>query len=167
MCGFPVSLRDDLKLRHGDLEPVRFWPLTLLLHTPRIALLRFVPNHFPEIEPPEEQASHRRGTPRNGSALAVARSGQTFVVQLARDGDHPFAVCTQTEDPAHDGRLLIIDSAFDMIPFRPAIRIKCRGSNLDVVIAVDAAAGDMAEQSLSLHRVKRPLLGPVPFALIH
>jgi hypothetical protein len=58
MGGLPFGVRDNLKVRHGDFHPVFLRAFSLLLYPPWIALLRFVPDHFPEIQLSEQYAPH-------------------------------------------------------------------------------------------------------------
>jgi hypothetical protein len=62
--GLPVAFGEDLKVWHGNLDPILLRTFSLLLNAPGISLLRFIPDDLPEIQPSEQEAPYRRRTPR-------------------------------------------------------------------------------------------------------
>jgi len=67
------------------------------------------------------------------------------------------------EEPAHDGGLLRIDLARDVLPRGAAVGPG--GGDLDIVVAVDAPAGDVAGARFAEQGIMGALLGALPLDL--
>jgi hypothetical protein len=95
----------------------------------------------------DELANHGR-RPRRAAgaaeALGVERLGETLEAMAGGDA---------LEDPAHEGRLGRLDHAAHMEP------LTVLATNLDVLVPVDLAAGDVPAFDLPPERVARPLAG--------
>ncbi|MEI8015303.1 MAG: hypothetical protein WCH20_10760 [Nitrospira sp.] len=139
----------------------------MLLNAPRIALLCLVPDHFPEIQPSEQEAPDRRRTPGDFKANGISRGRASFIVQETSDRNHTLPFSAEPKDLPNNGGLLLIDPAFDVIALWPAVSIQHRGMDLHVVIPIHAPAGHMSHESFPMKGVEGSLLSSGPFAFVH
>src|SRR5206468_1785182 len=98
-----------------------------------IALLRPVPDDLAAVERPEEDLADGRGRP----AARPPRWRDAVLVQRLGDPGEALALGAEREDPAHDGRLPLVDTTDHVQP--PAIG----AGHVDVVVPERAPAGDM------------------------
>jgi hypothetical protein len=121
------------------------------LTPPPIALPLLVPDDLAAVEGTQEDLPHRGGRP----AARPPRRGDLVLVERLGDAGEPVALGRQSEDLADHRGLLRVHLADDVLP--PAI-----GSlDLDVIVAVDAAARDVPGPGLSLEGV----VGALPRAI--
>jgi hypothetical protein len=155
MGGLPEVLGDDTEVRGLHTQPLALGALEVALDPPLVPLLDPVPNDLAPVERPAEDLADGRGRP----AARPPRRRHAVLVERLRDLGDTQALDGEREDPPHDGGLGPVDAA-DHVRACAA-----RAEDLDVVVAVDAAAGNVAGGRLPSERVVGPLPGLLPLQL--
>ena len=158
--GRPEFVRDDAQ--RGDLgrDDVLGRPLPLPSRAPAVDLLGAVPSDHPPVVFAEEHLPDGRVGP---AGAAWARRSDVLGIQgLGHAGEAP-ARRTALEELTHHGGLLRIDLPRDVLPLGTAVG---PGSgHLDVVVTVDAPAGDVPGARLAEEGIMGALLRALPLEL--
>src|SRR5262249_33448173 len=139
-----------------ELDPLALGPVQVLLHAPPIALLLSVPEDLAAVERAEQDLTHGRRRP----AAGAPRRRDAVLVQRLGDPGEALALCAEgAEAPARGGLLLVYTTNHVEPPAGGRAAV-------DVVVAVDAAAGDMEGARLALERVIGPLARALALELV-
>jgi hypothetical protein len=159
--GHPQCLGHDPQLGRGQDEPLALGTQPLGARAPAIDPLHLVPHELATVDAPAEHLADRGRRP---AARVPARRAQPLSRERLGDAHQPLPVGAELEDPAYHGRLRLVDATDDMVAARLAVRAG-RREHLDVVVAVDEAAGDLTALGLAPDRVVGPLARLLPLHL--
>ena len=154
--GAPEVLGHDPELGRLEVDPFALGPVQVALDAPAVALLDSVPDNLTAVERPQQDLADGGRRP----AARVPRRSHAVLVQRLGDPREALALGAQHEDPADDGGLLLVYTTNHVQP--PAIGV----DDVDVVVAVHAAAGDVQGSGLPLEGVVGPLARALALELV-